>query len=99
MNPKEPFYVTKQRMEKNPVVIGGGALVGALIIGLFVFGGLSLDAWVAKLAWNAFVVPVFNLPILTFFQVFFLQLALGIFKGSPSRILIDAYSRALRKKA
>lgn len=66
--------------------------IGIIILGILaiVCGIALLLAWFTQLIWNAVMPDVFNLPTITFWQAFLLQLL--------SNILIRSHPNYLKKK-
>ena len=69
-----------------------GAILGVAIVSLIILpiglAILALDAWVATYMWMWFVVPMFNLPILTVPTAMGIIITLRLFRGQ-----IDTYSK------
>ena len=57
-------------------------IIGALVL---IAAGIWLDVWLAYLLWGAVAVPLFNLPMLTMWQVFCVKILLWLLV--PVRII------------
>ena len=58
-----------------------GCLFIILIFLVLVPAVSAISAWITMWAWNMFMVSVFHLPAITFWQAFALWLLLGMIKG------------------
>jgi len=71
----------------------GAVFLGCLGVVAFVVIITGIIAWVFMLAWNAFMVPVFGLPVIDFWTAFAGWVLIGfvgsafrsVFSGSSSR--------------
>jgi hypothetical protein len=90
INVKKPFCLEPQKPQPTTWASLIGSLFALAIAAGAIFGAMSFDAWVAMLAWNAWLAPVFHVTTLTFFQTFLLQIVIHVFRKSPTALILEA---------